>query len=146
MIAEPQPQTVGPISRTDIVRYQGASGDFNPIHHDDGFAATSGYPSAFAPGMLQAGLVSAYAIRWLGADNIRRFATRFRGQVWPGDRLVITGRVDSVDRRGDADVVCTSYECRTGAADEVVLTAEATFLIPIGDARTGALPIPLDEE
>jgi acyl dehydratase len=40
------PQRVfGPITRTDIVRYQGASGDFNPIHHDDDFAKSAGFPS-----------------------------------------------------------------------------------------------------
>src|SRR5205823_876970 len=39
------PREFGPLTRTDFVRYQGASGDFNPIHHDDDFAQSAGYPT-----------------------------------------------------------------------------------------------------
>ena len=39
------PWTTEPITRTDVVRYQGASGDFNPVHHDEPFALASGYPA-----------------------------------------------------------------------------------------------------
>ena len=42
--SEPKAREYGPITRTDIVRYQGASGDFNPIHHDEEFAKSAGYP------------------------------------------------------------------------------------------------------
>ncbi len=42
--AGPEPRTVGPLNRTDFVRYQGASGDFNPIHHDEEFAQGGGVP------------------------------------------------------------------------------------------------------
>ena len=67
----------GPISRTDIVAYQGASGDFNPIHHDDEFAQSAGYPSAFSVGMLQAGILASYATDWLGQRNVRTFGVQF---------------------------------------------------------------------
>jgi acyl dehydratase len=40
---------------TDVVRYQGASGDMNPMHHDDELARGAGYPEAFGVGMLGAG-------------------------------------------------------------------------------------------
>jgi acyl dehydratase len=40
--AEAEPREYGPLTRTDFVRYQGASGDFNPIHHDDEFAQSAG--------------------------------------------------------------------------------------------------------
>ena len=53
-----EPQEYGPLTLTDFVRYQGASGDFNPIHHDDEFAQSAGYPSAFSVGMLQAGILA----------------------------------------------------------------------------------------
>jgi acyl dehydratase len=39
----PAPMTIGPVTRTDFVRYQGASGDMNPIHHDETFARAAGY-------------------------------------------------------------------------------------------------------
>jgi acyl dehydratase len=96
----PEPRTVGPLNRTDFVRYQGASGDFNPIHHDEEFAQAAGYPSVFSVGMLQAGILASYATDWLGADNVRTFGVQFREQVWPGDRLECTG---TVVERLDAD-------------------------------------------
>jgi acyl dehydratase len=69
-----EPRQYGPITRTDIVRYQGASGDFNPIHHDDEFAQKAGFPSVFSVGMLTAGILASYATDWLGAANVRRFS------------------------------------------------------------------------
>ena len=101
--AECAPREYGPLTRTDFVRYQGASGDFNPIHHDDEFAQSAGYPTAFSVGMLQAGILASYATEWLGPRNVRKFGVQFREQVWPGDRLVCTGTV--VDRDEDARTV-----------------------------------------
>jgi acyl dehydratase len=82
-----------PLTVTDFVRYQGASGDMNPIHHDTDFAKAAGYPGPFAVGMLQAGVLSTYATDWLGASNLRRFKVQFREQAWPGDVLTYTGKV-----------------------------------------------------
>ena len=64
-----EPRTVGPLTRTDFVRYQGASGDFNPIHHDEEFAQAAGYPTVFSVGMLQAGILATLATDWLGATT-----------------------------------------------------------------------------
>lgn len=89
-------RTFGPITRTDIVRYAGAGGDFNPIHHDDVFATSSGYPSVFGHGLLTAGILSTFAAEWLGRTNLHRFSVRYLDQVWPGDRLITRGEVDKV--------------------------------------------------
>ena len=94
--SEAEPREIGPLTRTDFVRYQGASGDFNPIHHDEEFAQSAGYPTVFSVGMLQAGVLASFATDWLGADNVRTFGVQFREQVWPGDTLVCHGKV--VDR------------------------------------------------
>lgn len=118
--------TFGPVTRTDIVRYQGASGDFNPIHHDDAFAQRAGYPTAFSAGMFQAGLLASYASRWLGARNLRSYRMRFREQVWPGDTLDFVGCVTEVSESVDALHALVALECRrqTGAA---AITAVARF-------------------
>ena len=92
--------TVGPITRTDIVRYAGAGGDFNPIHHDEEFAHAAGMPSVFSHGLLTAGLVGQYVARWVGLANVRSFGVRFTGQVWPGDTLTIRGAVERIDDSG----------------------------------------------
>jgi acyl dehydratase len=89
--APPPPLVVGPLTRTDFVRYQGASGDFNPLHHDETFARAAGYEAPLAVGMFNAGLLASYATDWLGAEAVRRFRIRFRNRVWPGDTVTCTG-------------------------------------------------------
>lgn len=128
-IQAPAPWTLPPQTRTDFVRYQGASGDMNPIHHDQGYAEAAGYPSPFSVGMLQAGLLGSYAADWLGADNIRSFRVRFREQVWPDDVLTCTGRVVAERREEDVDVVDVELDCvrQTGG---IAATAWATFVVP----------------
>nr|WP_246393829.1 MaoC/PaaZ C-terminal domain-containing protein [Pseudonocardia pini] len=78
---------------TDIVRYQGASGDMNPMHHDDELARSAGYPEAFGVGMLGAGYLAAHLTDLYGAESVRLFRTRFRELVWRGDRLRAGGVV-----------------------------------------------------
>jgi acyl dehydratase len=96
-IGDALPQrSFGPITRTDIVRYQGASGDFNPIHHDEEFAKSAGFPTVFSVGMLQAGYLATYATDIFGPSSIRNFRVRFSEQVWPGDVLTCTGTVADI--------------------------------------------------
>jgi acyl dehydratase len=116
-----EPRTFGPITRTDIVRYAGASGDFNPIHHDEGFATKAGFPTVFSIGMFQAALLATYATDWLGAESIRRFTVRFSEQVWPGDELTCSGTVTAVvaseaGDRVEVDLVCTRQTGGTAIA------------------------------
>jgi acyl dehydratase len=83
----------GPVTLTDIVRYQGASGDMNPVHHDDEFARAAGLPAAISVGMLGAGWLAAYCTEYLGEEAVRRFRTRFRAVVYRGDRLTASAEV-----------------------------------------------------
>lgn len=110
-----------PLTRSDFVRYAGAGGDFNPIHHDETFATGAGLPSVFAMGLLHAGVTGLRLARWVGPTNVQRFAVRFTGQVWPGDVLTITGLVEDVD--ADRATVALTVRRQTG---EVCLTAQAT--------------------
>jgi acyl dehydratase len=82
-----------PITITDFVKYQGASGDFNPIHHDTAFAEAAGFPGPFAVGMLPAGIAASYVTDRYGATSIRRFKVRWRNPAWPGDVLTYQGFV-----------------------------------------------------
>ncbi|MGV0871324.1 MaoC/PaaZ C-terminal domain-containing protein [Mycolicibacterium sp. XJ879] len=127
--AEGEPFSEPALRITDFVRYQGASGDMNPIHHDTEFAKRAGYPGPFAVGMRQAGVLAAWVTDWFGARNVRRFGVRFREQAWPGDILTYTGRVtekriiDSV-RQADLELSCTR---QTGG---IHLVGWATVIIP----------------
>lgn len=112
---------VGPLTRTDFVRYAGAGGDFNPIHHDETFARAAGLPGVFGMGMLHAGILGNRLARWVGPESIRSFAVRFTGQVWPEDLLTFSGRVtDAQDGVAAIELLVT----RNG--DEPVLKATAT--------------------
>lgn len=122
------PWSVGPLTRTDFVRYAGASGDFNPIHHDDEAARAAGFPQVFGMGMLSAGLLCTYATRWLGLANLRRFRARFHDQVWPGDVLTCEGTVVTVSARPcGTNEVEVSLRCvtQTGA---VAVSGTAAFV------------------
>jgi acyl dehydratase len=80
------------VTRTQIVRFAGAAGDFNPMHHDEPFAQAAGEPSVFAMGQLTAAILGAFVARWLGRDRISSFGVRFKDKVRPGDALVLRGR------------------------------------------------------
>lgn len=112
-------------TRTDIVRYQGASGDFNPVHHDDEFAQSGGMPGAFSVGMLQAGLLATYCADLFGATAVRRFAVRFAEQVWPGDVLTCSGTVREV-RAEDGGRVADLDLAISRAAGGVAVSGTAT--------------------
>lgn len=91
----PEPPTFqfGPITQTDLVCYAGASGDFNPLHHDVDFARGAGLPGVMAHGMFSAGLLGSFLVLWVGDRHVRRFKVRFRSPVWPGDTLHARGSV-----------------------------------------------------
>ena len=113
---------IGPLTRTDLVRYAGAGGDFNPIHHDEPMALEAGMPSVFAMGLLHAGVLGLQLARWVGPEALRSYAVRFTGQVWPGDVLTFSGRVLAIDADGLA-----ALELEVARQDgDVVLTAVAT--------------------
>ncbi|WP_406276737.1 MaoC/PaaZ C-terminal domain-containing protein [Nocardia sp. NBC_00881] len=82
---------VDDLSRTRIVQYAGASGDYNPLHTDERFAReVAGYPGVFAHGMLTMGLTARVLTDWVGEDRLLSYGVRFTTQVWPGDRLTTT--------------------------------------------------------
>jgi acyl dehydratase len=85
------------LTRTQIVQYAGASGDFNPLHTDEIYATkVAGYPTAFAHGMLTMGLTAKVLTDWVGDGRLTRFGVRFSRQVWPGDTLTTTATVDAL--------------------------------------------------
>ena len=118
----PPPLVVGPLTRTDLVRYQGASGDMQPVHHDEPFARAAGYEAPLSLGMLHAGLMGGWAASWLGAHNVRRFRVRFTAQAFAGDTLTCSGALAGEDDETvEVELTCTRQ------TDEVVARAWATF-------------------
>jgi acyl dehydratase len=110
------------VTRTQLVQYSGASGDYNPLHSDERFATeVAGYPSVFAHGMLTMGMTGRVLTDWFGPEALLAYGARFVSQVWPGDRLTATAAVTEV-RDGVADLTIST----TNQAGDVVLAATAT--------------------
>lgn len=121
-----------PLTRSDIVRYAGASGDFNPIHHDEGFANRSGFPTVFSIGMYQAGLLANYAADIFGPENVRKVNLRFSNQVWPGDVLTCRGTVTAVDATAAGDEISVDLICERRGEDGsagTAISATMKFLV-----------------
>lgn len=88
---------VDDLSRTQIVMYAGASGDYNPVHTDEKFTKeVAGYPSVFAHGMLTMGMTGRMLTNYVGDGRLTKYGVRFTSQVWPGDTLNSTATVVDV--------------------------------------------------
>jgi acyl dehydratase len=104
-VGEERTQEFPPLTRTMFVKYAGASGDFNPMHHDDTIATQVGNPSVFGHGMLTMGLAARVVKDWFGPEAIRRLQVRFAKQVWPGDVLTATATVTGKREEGGEHLV-----------------------------------------
>lgn len=94
-------QVVDNLTRTQIVQYAGASGDYNPIHTDEVYTTqVAGYPSVFAHGMLSMGMTGKMLTNYVGDGRLTRFGVRFTRQVWPGDTLTAKAIVDAIREEG----------------------------------------------
>src|SRR3954466_10260784 len=91
------------LSRTDLVMYAGASGDFNPMHHDEVAAQASGLPSVFGHGMFSAGLLATAVTNYVGIGNLSSYRVRFTKQTWPGEKL--TTAVAVTEKRANNEIV-----------------------------------------
>ncbi|HUI49274.1 MAG TPA: MaoC/PaaZ C-terminal domain-containing protein [Acidimicrobiia bacterium] len=85
-----------PLTRTDLVMYAGASGDFNPMHHDEIAAQQAGLPSVFGHGMFTAGLLATAVTNYVGIGNLRSYRVRFTKQTWPGETLTTSVTVREI--------------------------------------------------
>src|SRR4051794_13830684 len=91
------------LTRTDLVMYAGASGDFNPMHHDEIAAQAAGLPSVFGHGMFTAGLLATAVTNYVGVGNLASYRVRFTKQTWPGE--VLTTSVVVREKRAGNEVV-----------------------------------------
>src|SRR5687768_17240785 len=114
------------LKRTTIVQYAGASGDYNPLHTDEIFTTkVAGYPSVFAHGMLSMGATGRLLTDWFGPDRLTRYGVRFVNQVWPGDDLTATAKVEAVREEDGQHLVDVSV-VTTNQDGKPVVTGTAT--------------------
>lgn len=113
------------VNRTHFVKYAGASGDFNPIHHDQVYAEGAGLDTVFGIGMWTAGVLSRVPAGWFGPESIKRYQVRFMTRLWPGDSIHCSGKVTKVyEEQGvpHADLILTA----SNQKGELLISGEAT--------------------
>jgi 3-hydroxybutyryl-CoA dehydratase len=123
-------KTLGPavkhITQEKINLYAEASGDFNPIHVDESFAAKTPFGGTIAHGMLNLAYVSemmtsAFGKNWLSGGKLR---AKFKESARPGDTLTITGKVLCIEQKDDVSYANCNFEVRN-QKDETIVTGEA---------------------
>lgn len=116
-----QEVVVDNLTRTQIVQYAGASGDYNPIHTDEVYATkVAKYPSVFAHGMLTMGLTGKMLTNYVGDGRLTNFGVRFSRQVWPGDTLTSTAIVEAIRDEGGQQFVDLTVSTVNQNGEEVV--------------------------
>lgn len=110
--------TSTPITRTHLVRYAGASGDFNPLHHDESFIKMIGMDNVIAHGMLIMGIAGEAITDWIDKRNLRKFNARFMSMTEPADlndmentknraTITISGKiVEKYEENGEKRIKC----------------------------------------
>jgi acyl dehydratase len=104
------------VTRGDLVRYAGASGDFNPIHIDEEFARSVGLPGRILHGLwTMAQVARAQTEAAGGPDKLKRLAVQFRSMGVPEQEVVVSSKVrevsegiaviDAEARQGDTRIV-----------------------------------------
>ena len=117
------------LTRTDLVMYAGASGDYNPMHHDEVKAKEAGLPSVFGHGMFSMGLLGRAITDYVGIGNLRNFKVRFTKQTWPGEKLTskiaVTGK-----RKEDGENLVDLDVTLTNDSGEVKVSGSAVAALP----------------
>jgi len=104
------------LSRTQIVQYAGASGDYMPLHTDELYAREiAGYPGVFAHGMLSMGATGTMLTNWVGDGRLTQYSARFTRQVWPGDDLLAKATITNIieengETLAEMDVLTTNQD------------------------------------
>jgi acyl dehydratase len=108
------------LSRTQIVQYAGASGDYNPLHSDEPYAREiAGYPTVFAHGMLTMGMTGKMLTDYVGDGRLTKFGVRFTNQVWPGDNLTATATLQDIEEADGQSLA--NFEVVTSNQDGAVV-------------------------
>lgn len=117
----------GPLTDSQLVRYSGASGDFNPIHTVPEIARSVGLDGIIAHGMLIMGFGGQLLTRWAGAGSVRQYKVRFSGMTRPSETVVCRGQVtEKIDEGG----LVRGRLTIKGADDSLKLKGDFTVALP----------------
>ena len=126
-VGDEAPEFSHELTRTDLVQYAGASGDLNPMHHDDEMARQVGLPSVFGHGMFTMGILGKAITDYVGVGNLKSFSVRFTKQTWPQETLLT--KVVVAAKRAEGGEKLIDFDCQVANADgEVKVSGTATAI------------------
>ncbi|HUC06130.1 MAG TPA: MaoC/PaaZ C-terminal domain-containing protein [Acidimicrobiales bacterium] len=128
-VGDEAPSLSHTLTRTDLVKYAGASGDFNPMHHDEVAAQAAGQPSVFGHGMFSMGFLGSALTDYVGVGNLTRYQVRFARQTWP-DEVLSTKVVVTAKREEDGRKLVDLAVTLSNADGEDKVVGEATAALP----------------
>ena len=119
----------GPITRTTLALYAGASGDHNPAHIDIDFAREAGLDDVFAHGMLSYGVLSRVVTSWAGPERLREFSARFVSITQIQDEITCKAEVLECfqaegESRARLSVVAMAQDGRVTLSGEAVVALQ----------------------
>jgi acyl dehydratase len=120
-------KTPPPIDRLQLIKYAGASGDFNPIHTIDAAAEEAGLPGVIAHGMLTVATMGLLFSPYLEYGYVKTFRSRFSGMVFLDDTLHVGGRAMEVEDHAVGELYTFEVFARRG--EDTVASGEVGFLV-----------------
>ncbi|MCE9600274.1 MAG: dehydratase [Spirochaetia bacterium] len=108
---------VGPVTHMDLVRYSGASGDFNPIHTDPEFGKSVGLGGTIAHGMYVMAQMGRMCSNWVSPAQVQSFAAKFKGMTRPGEMIVCTGEVKKKKEEDGKKILSVSVQAANENGD-----------------------------
>ena len=124
---EVEERILPPVTRLQLIKYAGASGDFNPIHTIDEAAEEAGLPGVIAHGMLTLASVGLLFSPYLEHGYVKSLRVRFSGMVLVGDELAIGGRVTGSEETEEGRLHAFEVYARRG--EDTVASGVLGFLV-----------------
>jgi acyl dehydratase len=104
--------TKKPITKVQLVKYAGASGDFNPLHFDEEYAKKRGLKKLIAHGMLSMGFLSEYVESIFGVGKIKKLQVNFKSMVFIGEEITCSGKINSLDTEEGREFASCTIEAK----------------------------------
>tara|TARA_Y100000588_G_scaffold340571_1_gene384019 strand:+ start:2477 stop:2878 length:402 start_codon:yes stop_codon:yes gene_type:complete len=111
--------TKKPITKVQLVKYAGASGDFNPLHFDEEYAKTRGLKKLIAHGMLSMGFLSEYVESVFGVGKIKKLQVNFKSMVFIGEEITCSGKINNLDTEEGREFALCSIEAKNSEGNIV---------------------------
>ncbi len=119
-----------PVTKTQLVRYAGASGDFNPIHTDDEAAKESDLKGVIAQGPMVMGFIGQAVVQWIPKYYLKKLKVRFMGMTFPGDVITVSATVtEKLETEDEIKIICDA--AAKDQSGEVKISGQFEAVVPL---------------